>query len=266
MDDDVHAMYKSLVNYIHQKEDNLVAGREVPNGEEGTSFRQTSQRLRCGGDSDISRATALVPLRGHNLVVMRAQLQPSLAPRIKVVLDRDSPSDALLLTHAPVLVECSCSLNAGLVNALAFVDVICTPIRSDGALLGPGRGRIIGAKRLDNVILDERVGRPSLRVLSAIYIYISPFIKRILDMSQQQSWEKRVTCPSQDRPHGVKLKHRETTYINREVAVDIAVVPGAVVYDGVVRARAPTPRGQCVSNGTCCTACLRAACQEWKEG
>lgn len=67
--------------------------------------------VRSSRNSDAAGTAALVSLRGHNLVVERAQLKAKSAPGIEMVCGRDSPSDTLARTDRPVLLKGRCSNN-----------------------------------------------------------------------------------------------------------------------------------------------------------
>lgn len=113
-------------------------------------------------NSNRRRSTAEVPLRRHDLVVKGPQLQAQLRPGIKVIRRRDSAAAALGLADGPVLAEGGGALDGGLVDARGLVDVVGAAVRGDAAEAGGARGRVVGAEVLDDVVLDERVGRPAV--------------------------------------------------------------------------------------------------------
>lgn len=47
----------------------------------------------------------MIPLSGNNHIIERAHLEPQLCPGIKVRFRIDRSADALVLSHAPVLIE-----------------------------------------------------------------------------------------------------------------------------------------------------------------
>jgi len=79
-----------------------------------------------------------------------------------VVCGGDGSADALRGADGPVLLEGPGALDGGLVGACAHVDVVCSSVTSDGALLLGAGGGVVGAEGFDDVILDERVGGPAV--------------------------------------------------------------------------------------------------------
>src|SRR5690606_3008900 len=59
--------------------------------------------VAAGAERDVRAAAALVPLRGHDLVVVVAEVHAVGRPGVEVVARRDGATGALLLAHAPVL-------------------------------------------------------------------------------------------------------------------------------------------------------------------
>lgn len=89
-----------------------------------------------GGDGDVSGSAALVALDGEDLIVVRAKVQAGLRPGVEVVLDGDGAADAVVAADRPVLVEGGGALDAGLVDALGLVDVVCVAVGGDRGDLG----------------------------------------------------------------------------------------------------------------------------------
>lgn len=120
--------------------------------------------------SDAARTATLVALSSDNLVVKAAELETVLGPGIEVVAGGDGAAGTLVLTDGPELGEGGCALDRRLVHALAGVDVVVGAIGVDGAAeLGAGRG-IVGAERLDDVVLDERRGGPAVAACLSVYV------------------------------------------------------------------------------------------------
>lgn len=98
----------------------------------------------------------------HSLVVMCAQVQASLGPRIEVVLGRNgSASRTLLLAHGDVLPEGAGALDRGLVDLLVLPNLVGGAVGSQGADLLALGGAVAVAVFLD-VVFDERVGGPAV--------------------------------------------------------------------------------------------------------
>jgi len=127
---------------------------------------QDAMKLSCclGLDLDGGRASALVALGGHDHVVPAAEFEVALLlPLVKVLAGVDGATDALDAADGPVLVEAGSALDRGLVGAPRLVDVVDTAVVLDRAeLLGSGRG-VVGAVGLDNVVLNQGVGGPSVQ-------------------------------------------------------------------------------------------------------
>lgn len=55
-----------------------------------------------------------------------------------------------------------CALDGGLVRACAHVDIIHSSIGGDGALFCGAGGRVVSAEVFNDVVLDERIGGPTV--------------------------------------------------------------------------------------------------------
>src|SRR5690606_29747106 len=118
-------------------------------------------RVTTGGvHRDVGASAALVALGSHDHVVVAAQVHTDAGPRVEVVADGDGPARPPRLPDAPVLVEGPGALDGGGVVPRRLVDVVGATVRSDRAHVrtrGP-----VGAPVLHDVVLDERVPRPSV--------------------------------------------------------------------------------------------------------
>lgn len=85
-----------------------------------------------------------------------------LGPGIKVRANVDTPTAPMVLAHRPVLVERSRPDDAGLVDARALGDGVGATVLGEGAEVGRARRGVVGAKGLDNVVLDQRVLGPAV--------------------------------------------------------------------------------------------------------
>lgn len=127
---------------------------------------------------DVGAAAALVALGGHDLVVVGAQVEADAAPCVElfrllegldrkgketyVVLHGDAATDALLGADGPVLLEGAGTVDGRLVGASGNIEVVGTAVGGDAALvLGPAAG-VVGAVRLNDVVLDEGVASPAI--------------------------------------------------------------------------------------------------------
>ena len=93
---------------------------------------------------------------------MRTQLLPILGPSVKVVLGGDRSADALRLPNGPELLEGRSAVDRGLVCTGGLENIIGSAVGGNGTLLARSRSGVIGAVRLNDVVLDERVARPAV--------------------------------------------------------------------------------------------------------
>lgn len=93
---------------------------------------------------------------------MGAQLHARSRPRVEVVSSRHGAAGTVGLADGPELVERRGALDGRFVHALRLVNVVGSAVRGDRALLGGARGRVVGTEALDDVVLDERVGGPTV--------------------------------------------------------------------------------------------------------
>src|SRR6478609_2408063 len=81
----------------------------------------------------VGGAAALVTLDRHRDLVQVAEVHAELCPFVEMIGDGDGAASALLLTHAPILVERRVALDRRLVHALRLVDVVAAAVAIDGA-------------------------------------------------------------------------------------------------------------------------------------
>jgi hypothetical protein len=74
--------------------------------------------------------------------------------------DVDRAAGALVGAYGPELVKGRGALDGWLVDALGLGDLVGAAVLGDGAQLGRLRRGVVVAKRLDNVVLDQRVLGP----------------------------------------------------------------------------------------------------------
>ena len=79
-----------------------------------------------------------------------------------MVGDGNGATRAMGLTDRPELGEGGGTLDGGLVDTLGLVDAVCSPITLKRALQRSASRRIICSEGLNDVVLDERVGGPSV--------------------------------------------------------------------------------------------------------
>jgi hypothetical protein len=109
------------------------------------------------------RATlALVALDSDDLVVVLTERHALAGPGIEVGLHVDRTAGALVLANGPVLLKGLCAVNGGLVGAGALRNLVRGTVGGDGALVLRLRGRVVRAKVLDDVVLDQRVTGPAV--------------------------------------------------------------------------------------------------------
>lgn len=114
------------------------------------------------GNGDAGRSTAEVSLSGNNLVVVSAQVQSDLGPRVKVGASVDGSAGALILTDRPVLLKGAGTLDGWLVGTGAHEDIVNGSVGGDGTLpLGTLRG-VVCAEIFDDIVLNKRVLCPAV--------------------------------------------------------------------------------------------------------
>lgn len=126
------------------------------------SATTTLPHIRPLANVDIGAARTEISLNGNNLVVQRSQSQAEIAPGSEVVSNVDRAAGAVAAAHRPVLVKGGRADDGRLVDALRAVNVVDAAVRRHLAQLGRARGRVVGAKVLDDVVLDERVLGPAI--------------------------------------------------------------------------------------------------------
>jgi len=165
-------------------------------------------------DLNLGGATALVTFGGHDHIIPSAESQVALLlPLVKVLAGIDLAANSLNATDGPVLVKSGGSLDRRLVDTSRLVNVVNTAVILNCAEFGcAGRG-VVRAVRLDNVILDEGVGGPAVK--SEVCFPVLVIRKRNKFPKRRRKKEKKHT------------------------AVDVVVVPGAVIVHNTRRARVP---------------------------
>lgn len=157
---------------------------------------------------------------------MLAQLQTSLGPRIEVVAHSDGTTGALLLADRPVLVEGLGAVDGRLVVAGSLVDVVGGAVGGDGAETLGARRRVVGAKVLDDVVLDKRVAGPAVDGQVAVAGGVE--LTRVGDGASRTG----VPALAGDEVADVLPVHR----VRAAVAVVVVDIAAAVGPEGVVEA------------------------------
>jgi len=83
-------------------------------------------------------------------------------PGIEEVAGRYGPACPLRLPDSPVLVEGGGADNRGLVDPRVLVEVVCTAVAGHATLVGRPGTRIIPGPVIGDVVLHQRVRRPSV--------------------------------------------------------------------------------------------------------
>lgn len=93
-------------------------------------------------------------------MVPQAHAQPR--PRIEMIRRIYAASNAFRLPDRPELCESLGPLDRGRIVPDRRVDVIRAAVRGHRAFVGTAAAGVVGAVRLDNVVLDERVLGPAV--------------------------------------------------------------------------------------------------------
>lgn len=105
----------------------------------------------------------MVALDGQDLVVpLVAEVEAGVAPGVDVVGKGDGAAGALVAAHRPELLKGLGAVDGGLVVAGADQDVVGAAVRGEGPAVGGARRRVVAAKALHHVVLDQRVARPAV--------------------------------------------------------------------------------------------------------
>jgi hypothetical protein len=111
---------------------------------------------------NVGVTRAKVALYSNNLVIQRSERQAQVLPSIEVVRNGHRAAGAVGAAHRPVLVKGGRSDNGRLVDALRAVNVVDAAVGRHLAQLGGAGGRVVSAKVLNDVVLDERVRGPAV--------------------------------------------------------------------------------------------------------
>src|SRR5690606_14596432 len=112
---------------------------------------------------DIGATAALISFRGHDHVVVLAEIHSIRSPRIEMVPGGDGAADSLLLAYAPILVEgAAVADDARRVHTLRAIDVVRAAVARHSAHEAGSAGRAPRAPAIDDVVLDKRIGRPPI--------------------------------------------------------------------------------------------------------
>lgn len=77
-----------------------------------------------------------------------------------MVSSGDGPTNALVGADRPVLVEGRSALNRGFVGTDIQIDIVCSSVTSDRALIGATAGGIVGTVGFDDIVFDKRASGP----------------------------------------------------------------------------------------------------------
>lgn len=104
---------------------------------------------------DTSTPGAVVPLGGHNHVVKGAHGHARALPGVEEVARRDGAAGPLVAPDGPVLVEGRGAIDGRRVGPRRLVQVVGAAVGRDGALGLGARARVVLAKVLEDVVLDQ---------------------------------------------------------------------------------------------------------------
>ena len=93
---------------------------------------------------------------------MLSELHSLGSPLVEMGLDIDGTAGALAAADTPVLLEGLGALDGRLVNARTLRNLVVASINSERALVGSLGRRIVVAKVLNDVVLDQRAGGPAV--------------------------------------------------------------------------------------------------------
>ena len=116
--------------------------------------------------------------------MVAAQVHAVLPPSVEVACSADGTADLttrvlLGVANGPELLEGLGAVDRGLVVASGLEDVVVGSVAVDGTLPLSSGGGVVGAVRLDDVVLDERVASPA--VDSEVAVAVGLVCTRVLD-------------------------------------------------------------------------------------
>ena len=79
-----------------------------------------------------------------------------------MVFGGDGSTTAFGLANRPILIEGRSALDRGFVGAYAQVDIVCSSVGGDRALVLEAARGIVSAEVLHDVVLDERARGPAV--------------------------------------------------------------------------------------------------------
>ncbi len=158
-------------------------------------FQPLSQ-LQIGSAAAAFPAVAFgrsVSLGGRDHIVVVTQSHTKLLPFTEVLSGRNSPHSSLT-SDRPVLREGTCAKDRGLVDTLAREDLVGAFLESEVSFASPRLTRGQVPMSIDDVVLDQRVPRPSVnRQVSGTSRFISTtvFNRSYRHVSERHAWVSR---------------------------------------------------------------------------
>lgn len=116
-------------------------------------LRISSAQTSLLGNRNRRRPRTRESLNGQDLVIEIAIAEPVLGPDLEVVGSSNRTRGALALTNRPILCEGAGSSDGWLVGSCVGADGVGTAVRLNSPELRCLGARVIGAIRLDDVVL-----------------------------------------------------------------------------------------------------------------
>ena len=104
----------------------------------------------------------MVSLSSDDLVVVGAEWHAGLGPGVEVSSGIDGTANTLALTNGPVLLEGLGAVDGRCVSTGGLEDVVGGSISGHCAFLGGSARGVVRAKRLDDVVLNQRAASPAI--------------------------------------------------------------------------------------------------------
>lgn len=148
------------------------------------SCRSTLETNLGALDGDGGGAAGEVALGGDDLVVvLSSESHAGRVPCVEVAAHGDGAAAALGLADGPELVEVlSVAVDGGGVGAAAAEEAVNATVAGDAADAGGAARGVVGAKVLDDVVLNQRVAGPA--VDGEVAVAVGPVVGGVPDGSK----------------------------------------------------------------------------------
>lgn len=111
-----------------------------------------TSKLLQSRHSDGRRPTTLIPLRRHNLIILRPQIHPIRLPRIELVPHSHSATNTLAAPDRPVLREGRCADDRRGIGAFCGIHVVSAAVAAELTFVGQACGGVVRSVGFDDAV------------------------------------------------------------------------------------------------------------------